>query len=111
MRLVTNALFDIAVQSGESALVCIAEMQNEDELFASANTLAAVEGHLLAIARSLADLPPDAQLALPELDWRGWQAVHEHLAGKLAPRREEVWYAVTALVPATLVLIERLRRR
>jgi uncharacterized protein with HEPN domain len=106
-----RALADIIRSNGEAVLDYIAEMQDADELFASANTLAAIRSHLLVMARSLADLPPLVYRQLPHVDWRGWQALYYGLSATDHDGRDEIWYAVCALVPATLVLLEHLRQR
>ena len=111
MTALSSALFGLVRREGEALLACLADLQDEEELFASANTLAAVEACLRVMARSLADLPPFAQAALAALDWQGWQGVQTALLQPQAPRREAVWYAVTTLVPATLALLEQLRRQ
>jgi hypothetical protein len=106
-----RALCEVIAGCGEAVLALVADMQGEDELFASRNTLARIEAQLLTMAQTLGSLPPALQLALPLVDWSGWRAVHRCLAGDRRPRRGEIWYAISALVPATLVLLDRLRQR
>lgn len=105
-----RALCGVVARCGEAVLALVADMQGEDELFASRNTLAEIESQLLTMAQTLGNLPPALQGALPLVDWNGWRAVHRCLAGDRRPRRGEIWYAISALVPATLVLFDRLRR-
>ena len=80
-----------------------------DELFASTNTLAAIEDHLFNVAHTLAHLPPVVMLRLPQVDWAGWDAVHRALRDQAPERRDVVWYAACSLLPATLVLLDQLR--
>ena len=87
------------------------EMENEDELFASANTLRRVELYLLIIAQTLAHLPASLHQRLDQIDWHGWARLCQLIEQDAHPRREEVWYAIRALLPATLELIATLRRR
>lgn len=64
--MVTRALFDLIHRHGEALLTLLVALQDgADELFASTNTLRAVEEHLLATARTLAHLPPVLLLRLP----------------------------------------------
>ncbi len=91
--------------------VLLADLQDDDELFASANTLARVESCLLVMAQTLAHLPSALHQRLPHIDWDGWQMLHSLLACDIQPRREQVWYGLSALMPATLQLIDELRRR
>lgn len=103
--------YDILQASGQIVGVLLAEMQSEQELFASANTLQRVEAHLLVIAQTLAHLPEPLHQRLVQIDWHGWQCLQQLLEQDARPRREEVWYGVRALVPATLELIAKLRRQ
>lgn len=103
--------YDILQSSGHVVVALLAELQSEDELFASANTLQLVEVHLLIIAQTLAHLPEPLRQRLVQIDWHGWHCLQQLLEHDTQPRREEVWYGVRALVPATLELIAQLRRR
>lgn len=103
--------YDILQTSGQVVGALLAELQSEEELFASANTLQRVEAHLLVIAQTLAHLPEPLRQRLVQIDWHGWQCLQHLLEQGAQPRREEVWYGVRALVPATLELIAQLRRR
>ncbi|WP_422619876.1 hypothetical protein [Rhodoferax ferrireducens] len=103
--------YDILQTSGQLVGALLTEMQSEEELFASANTLQRVEAHLLVIAQTLAHLPEPLRRRLVQIDWHGWQCLRQLLEQDIQPRREEVWYGVRALVPATLELIAQLRRR
>lgn len=103
--------YDILQSSGRSVAALLAEMQSEDELFSSANTLQRVEAFLLVIAQTLAHLPEPLRQRLVEVDWHGWECLQQLLEQDAQPRRAEVWYGTQALVPATLELIAKLRRQ
>ena len=107
------ALMQLAIlQSGGRTLaLLLRELQDEDELFASPNTLAEVEQQLLIMAQTLSHLPEALQLNLPQLDWQGWGALQALLEQPGSARREAVWYALKALVPATLDMLHQLRQR
>jgi uncharacterized protein with HEPN domain len=109
--MLNRAMFDIVRTSGQRVLQLVAQMQSEEELFASANTLGAIEDILLEMAHTIGNLTPAMRGHLPQLDWTGWRALHRCLRADLRPRREAVWYAIRSLVPATLELFDRLRRR
>ena len=102
---------DIVRIAGETILKLLAEMQNEDELFASGATLHVVEAQLLVMSQTLAHLAPELRERLHRIDWQGWGQLHHLLESGGQPRREAVWYGVRALVPATLELVADLRRR
>lgn len=103
--------YDILQSSGRSVAALLAEMQGEDELFSSANTLQRVEALLLVIAQTLVHLPEPLRQRLVEVDWHGWECLQQLLEQDAQPRRAEVWYGTQALVPATLELIAKLRRQ
>lgn len=107
-----RALFDIVHTHGDRALRLIGELQGgADEFFASANTQAAVEAHLLQVAQTLVHLPPVVMLRLAHVDWVGWEALLSALRHDVVPRRDIVWYGLTGLLPATLALLDQLRAR
>ncbi len=111
-----QSLFEILRTSGEAVMQLIVEMQSSDELFTSPNTRATIEDHLRVMANTMAWLPSMLHLRLPQVDWAGWAALHEALfkeasTEEVALRRDIVWYAVCALVPASLVLLDTLRKR
>jgi hypothetical protein len=111
-----RALFDIIHTRGTAVLKLLVSMQGgADEFFASANTRREVENQLWEVANTLAHLPPVVLLRLPQVDWAGWGALHEALSGKPSDQARErqdiVWYGATALLPATLVLLDTLREQ
>lgn len=106
-----RSLYDILMDTGRSIGQLTREMQDEDELFASTLTLRAVEAQLLIMAHTLGNVTPAMHGRLLQVDWIGWAALHDKLRNGIEPRREEIWYAVNALVPQTLDLLAELRRR
>jgi uncharacterized protein with HEPN domain len=106
-----RSLYEIVMETGRSIGVLTREMQGEDELFASALTLRAVEAQLLIMAHTIGNFTPALHERLLEVDWTGWAALHDKLRNGIQPRREETWYAVNGLVPQTLELLQRVRRR
>ncbi|MFZ3125379.1 MAG: hypothetical protein WA129_09785 [Acidovorax sp.] len=109
--MIASMQYLILQNSGEIMKHLLAELQGEEELFASANTLACVEMHLLRMAQTLAHWPEPLRLRLVQLDWHGWIRLQDLLEADGQPRREAVWYGIHALVPATLELIDRLRQQ
>ncbi|HEY0201411.1 MAG TPA: hypothetical protein VGC24_06940 [Burkholderiaceae bacterium] len=102
---------DIVRSSGWAIPVLLAEMQSENELFDSPNTLRNVEAHLLTMAQTLAHFSSWLQMRLVRIDWHGWQQLRHLIEQDIHPRREEVWYGIQALAPATLDFIAQLRRQ
>lgn len=106
-----RAVHDIVMDTGRSIGTLTQAMQGEDELFASTLTLRAVEAQLLIMAHTVGNLPPALHAGLLQVDWVGWAVLHDKLRNGVQPRRDEIWYAVSALVPQTLDLLAALRRR
>ncbi|MDO9315662.1 MAG: hypothetical protein Q7T97_14075 [Burkholderiaceae bacterium] len=106
-----RSLYDIVMETGRSIGLLTKEMQGEDELFASALTLRAVEAQLLIMAHTLGNVTPALHQRLIQVDWIGWAALHDKLRNGVQPRREEIWYAVNGLVPQTMALLLALRRK
>lgn len=106
-----RSLYEIVMDCGKAIRTLTAEMQGEDELFASMLTLRAVEAQLLIMAHTLGNVTPVLHRKLGQVDWLGWSALHEKLRHGIQPRREEIWYAVNGLVPQTIDLLTDLRRR
>lgn len=109
--MITRMQYLILQSCGETMGRLLAEMQDEAELFASTTTLQYVEAQLLVMAQTLAHLSPEVQQRLTRIDWHGWGELHRLLETDGQPRREEVWYGLRSLVPATLELLAELRRR
>ena len=106
-----QSLYDIVMDTGRSIGELIREMQDDGELFASTLTLRAVEAQLLIMAHTLGNFTPALHQRLVHIDWNGWAVLHDKLRHGIQPRREEIWYAVRALVPQTMGLLAELRRR
>jgi len=109
--MLTRMQYDILQANGKAVGQLLAALQSEPELFASANTLQRVEAHLLAMAQTLAHLVQPLRQRLVQLDWHGWERLQQLLEQDAQPRRDEVWYGIHALVPATLELMAQLRRQ
>lgn len=106
-----RSLYDIVMDTGHAIGTLIKEMEGESELFASTLTLRAVEAHLLIMAHTLGNFTPALHQRLIEVDWNGWAVLHDKLRNGIQPRRSEIWYAVSALVPQTMLLLQALRRK
>lgn len=106
-----RSLFDIVMEAGKAIGLLTLEMQDEDELFGSPLTLRAVDAQLLIIAHTMGNVTPVLHSRLAQVDWNGWAVLHDKLRHGVQPRREETWYAISALVPQTLGMLRELRRR
>jgi uncharacterized protein with HEPN domain len=106
-----RSLFGIVMHTGRSILALTQAMQGEDELFASALTLRAVEAQLLIMAHTLGNITPALHRRLLQIDWLSWAVLHDKLRRGMQPRREEIWYAVNGLVPQSMALLQQLWQR
>lgn len=106
-----QAVYAAVMEAGRWVQTLLLPMQSDEELFASALTLGAVEHHLSDMAQALSQAPPDLHRNLPNMDWSGWAALHRLLLEDVQPRRDAVWYAVSALVPQSMELLASVRRR
>ena len=106
-----RSLYDIVMECGAQVGQLTEAMQDEAELFQSRATLRAVEAQLLIMAHTLGNVTPMLHQALREVDWNGWQVLHDKLRLGIEPRQEEIWYALHGLVPQTLGLLRQIRRQ
>lgn len=106
-----RSLYDIVMETGQSIGKLIREMENEDELFASTLTLRAVEAQLLIMAHTMGNFTPALHGNLMAVDWNGWAVLHDKLRNGIQPRQDDIWYAVRALVPQTMQMLQDLRRK
>lgn len=109
--MLTRMQYDILQSNGITIKALLAQLQSEEELFSSPNTLQRVESCLLICAQTLANLPEPLCLRLVQVDWHGWGCLQQRLELDIQPRRDEVWYGIQALVPVTLQLIAKLRKQ
>ncbi|HRH72378.1 MAG TPA: hypothetical protein PLM62_04770 [Zoogloea sp.] len=100
--IIPAALLANIINAGTDILT-LAEGMDESEFLRS--RLARVEiGRLVGVmAINLADLPDAQRQLFAELDWTTWRALPEQLNTDPATRDEALWFAIRALVPATLM--------
>ncbi len=106
-----RSLYEIVMACGQAIATLTQEMQGADELFASTLTLRAIEAELLIMAHTLGNLTPMLHERLVAVDWGGWATLHDKLRRGIQPRSDEVWYAISALAPQTIGLLQTLRRQ
>jgi hypothetical protein len=98
-----GALLAIIEQAG-LAIVILIEGLERDELLRSRLTRGEVLRQLHTLAASAAGIDADLRVAMPEIDWSGWEAMRRPLS--LPPGDdldEALWFACESLVPATLL--------
>ena len=100
--MIVPALLANIVSAGTDALVLAEDM---DEATFRRSRLARTEIARLVgiVAANLADLPDAQRQQFAELDWAGWSALTGQLQQDGETRDEALWFALRALVPATLM--------
>lgn len=101
--IINSALLGL-IEQAATAVATLVEGLERAELLRSRLTRAEVLRQLKTLADSVGQLEPAARAAMPELDWSGWDALRPRFAAPAGePLDEALWFACTALVPATLL--------
>jgi uncharacterized protein with HEPN domain len=97
------ALHGLMEQAGLAVATLIEGLERE-ELLRSRLTRAEVLRQLKSLADSATQVEPAMRAAMPELDWSGWDAMRSRFAAPAGVALDEtLWFACTALMPATLL--------
>lgn len=109
-RIATSALLALIEQSG-MAVATLAEGLEEAELRRSRLTRAELLRQLRVLAASAMAVPAAARADMPELDWDGWRSLALRLQADHGEDVDEaLWFAVSSLVPATLLWLRVYRQ-
>lgn len=109
-RIATSALLNLIEQSG-LGVVTLAEGLDEADLRRSRLTRTELLRQLRVLARSAAAVPPSAREDMPELDWDGWRSLWLRMQEEHGEEVDEaLWFAVSSLVPATLLWLRVYRQ-
>jgi len=98
-----NASLLSIIEEAAVAVLTLTEGLEKDEFLASRLTRAETQRQLKIMGESAANLPPQMQALLAEVDWGGWHTVSQQLGSSGEAEQEALWFAVRALVPATLM--------
>ena len=107
--LLNSALLAIIEEAG-LAVLTLTEHLERDEFMRSRLTRTEVARQLRSLAASASSLPSEARTQLPELDWSGWEATSRALDQTGAAQEDALWFAITSLVPATLMWLRVYRK-
>ncbi|MHB1144478.1 MAG: ribonuclease HepT family protein [Thiobacillus sp.] len=105
-----NASLLSIIEEAGVAVLTLTEGLEKDEFLASRLTRAETQRQLKIMSESAANLPPQTQRLLAEVDWGGWQSVARQLAASGDAEQEALWFAIHALVPATLMWLRVYRK-
>lgn len=96
-------------ESGTAVLTLLGPLRRQ-ELLASRLTRKEVSRHLLNMADALASLPTETRARLASLDFDGWTLIARGVRQRGAESDEALWFAVSSLVPATLIWLRHYRK-
>ncbi len=100
--MIIAALLANIVNAGTDALVLAEDM--DEATFRRSRLARAEMARLVGVmATNLADLPDAQRQQFAELDWNTWRTLPEQLNADPATHDEALWFAIRALVPATLM--------
>jgi len=109
-RIETSARLALIEQAG-LAVATLVESLSQDELLRSRLTRAEVMRQLRTLVASATGVAPAVRETMPELDWNGWAALGQQLAQPPGEALDEaLWFACSALVPATLLWLRVYRQ-
>jgi uncharacterized protein with HEPN domain len=102
-HILDSALLGLMEQAGISVATLIEGLERQ-ELLRSRLTRAEVLRQCKLLADSAAQVESAMREAMPELDWRGWDSLRARFVAPAGEALDEtLWFACTALIPATLL--------
>ncbi len=107
--LFNSALLAIVEEAG-LAVLTLTEHLERGEFMRSRLTRSEVARQLRDLAAAASGMPPEARTLLPELDWSGWETVGRALEQTGEMQEDALWFAITSLVPATLMWLRVYRK-
>lgn len=105
-----NASLLSIIEEAGIAVLTLTEGLEKDEFLASRLTRAETRRQITTLSESVANLAPHTLTTLAEVDWAGWQTVARQLGADPGEEQEALWFAVRALVPATLMWLRVYRK-
>ncbi|MGE0113750.1 MAG: hypothetical protein AB7T07_02535 [Steroidobacteraceae bacterium] len=105
----SQPLFGLIDDAGANVMILMDGLHAED-LRRSRVTRQEVKRQLLNMADSLGKLQSSLQQQLPELDWDAWSTIVRHLHSDHL-EDDALWFAASALTPATLMWLRVYRER
>jgi uncharacterized protein with HEPN domain len=109
VRMLNASRLSIIEEAGVAVLI-LTEGLEKDEFLASRLTRAETRRQITTISESAANLAPHTQGILAEVDWAGWDTVARQLDADPGEAQDALWFAVRALVPATLMWLRVYRK-
>ena len=107
--MLNGALLGI-LEEAATAVLTMCEGLEEEEFFASRLTQKEVLRQLRIMSDTVGNMPAETRTCLAEIDWEGWSALGVELRKETASGREQLWFAIRSLVPATLLWLRVYRK-
>ncbi|MHB1187895.1 ribonuclease HepT family protein [Thiobacillus sp.] len=98
-----NASLLSIIEEAGIAVLTLTEGVEKDEFLASHLTRAETKRQIQIMSETAANLPSPTRSLLAEVDWGGWHTVAQQLGSRGDAEQDALWFAVRALVPATLM--------
>lgn len=105
-----NASLLSIIEEAGVAVLTLTEGLEKDAFLASRLTRAETRRQVKILSESIANLSPQTLATLAEVDWAGWQTVARQFGANQGEEQEALWFAVRALVPATLMWLRVYRK-
>jgi uncharacterized protein with HEPN domain len=105
-----NASLLSIIEEAGVAVLTLTEGLEKDEFLAFRLTRAETQRQLKIMSESAANLPSQTQAVLAKVDWGSWQGVARQLGESGDSAQEALWFALRALVPATLMWLRVYRK-
>ena len=103
------SLLSIIEEAGVAVLI-LTEGLEKDEFLASRLTRTETLRQIRTICESASNIDPAVLSTLAEVDWAGWHTVAHQFAAGQGEEQDALWFAVRALVPATLMWLRVYRK-
>ena len=84
-------------------VLILAEGLEKDEFLSSRLTRAEVKHQILTMTGLAKNISPAICNTMPELDWAGFELLTFQIGQGGIAENEAIWFAVTSLIPATLM--------
>lgn len=105
-----NAALLTTTEDAATAVLTLCEGIEARDLLASRLTRREVTRYIAVAADALCGLGPDARATLAEIDWDAWQLTLDRLAECGPEADDSLWFAVSSLVPATMLWLRLYRQ-
>jgi monoamine oxidase len=99
---VTTTLLARAEEAA-TAVLTLTEGLEREELLRSRLTRREVRRQLLIIGHTLEEVSKEARRRAQEIDWEAWRTTASRIVADAVAADDALWFAVAALVPATLI--------